>query len=144
MSKFWLLAVVGAAAALAAAVTAEAKKPSLRGTRWVCVQEMFVADAGTETQTYTLEFTSAKAFVFKSRWVLPAHAAMYVNPDGTVDTIPESFSESERKGTWRYKRGELTLTFEDGETVTLLYLSGNLIGSDPYGLNGGHRVYEKQ
>lgn len=137
-------ALVGVALLAAAAITVEAKKPSLRGTRWVCEQQMFVADAGTETQTYTLEFTSAKAFVFKSRWVLPAHAAMYVNPDGSVDTIPESFSESERKGTWRYRRDELTLTFEDGETVTLLYLSGNLIGSDPYGLNGGHRVYEKQ
>ena len=144
MSKFWLLAVVGAAAALAAAVTAEAKKPSLRGSRWVCVQEMFVADAGTEMQTYTLTFTSAKKCVFTSRWVLPAHPGMYMNPDGTVDTIPESFSESERKGTWRYKRDAVTVTFEDGSTETFLYLSGNLIGSDPYGLGGGHRVFVKQ
>lgn len=111
---------------LPACFSLQAKKPSLKGTCWTGEHKMFVADAGTMTETYTLEFISGKECILTNSWVLPAHPAMYMNADGTVDTIPESRSESSSRATWRYRRGEIILTFEDGSTRTLHYLSSRI------------------
>lgn len=120
--------------------TMQAKKPVFKGTKWVCVQQEFVADAGTMTETYTLEFTSAKDCIWKDSWVLPAHPAMYMNSDGTVDTIPASGSESVAPASWKYSRGKLTLTFDDGSTRELLYEKGKLVGEGSF---VGPLVFEK-
>ena len=118
-----------------------AKKPALKNTRWVCVQQMFVADAGTMTETYTLTFTSGKDCLWKQEWVLPAHPAMYMNPDGTVDRIPESRSESVSQATWKFSRNTITLQFEDGTRKTFLYEKGRLTGASPF---GGEMVFEQR
>ena len=104
----------------------QAKKPVFKNTRWICVQKIFVADAGMMTQTYEMEFVSDKECVWTDKWVLPAHPAMYMNPDGTVDRIPESGSESVSHAAWRYRRGELTLQFEDGFSRVLRYKEDHL------------------
>lgn len=95
--------------------------PDIKNTRWTCVVEEFVADAGTETTTFTLSFVSNKDFVMEYRSVLPAHPAMYMNPDGTVDRIPESSREFSYKGTYSLRQGVITLTSEDGDVYTLDY-----------------------
>lgn len=117
----------------------QAKKPVFKNTKWVCIQEQFVADAGTMTETHTLEFTSAKDCLLKVRWVLPAHPAMYRNPDGTVDIIPGSSSEYEQAATYRYRSGKLTLQMEDGSTKEYLYRDGQLTDRS---LVGEGRVFE--
>lgn len=109
----------------------DAKKPVLKNTRWVCVKEMFVADVGTSTETYTLAFTSAKECTYTMSWYTPAHPAMYVNPDGTIDTFPARSSENVTKGTWTYRRGQVTVALEDGSTKVFLYKDGKLSGG-PY------------
>ena len=111
----------------------QAKKPVLKNTRWVCIQKHFVADAGTMTQTYVLEFTSDKECLWKDQWVLPAHPAMYMNADGTVDTIAESGSETVLKATWRFRRQQLTLQFEDGSSKVFLFKDNHFIGPGPFG-----------
>ena len=120
----------------------EAKKPVLKNTKWVCEQKMFVADAGTSTETYTLEFTSAQECTYTMAWYLPAHPAMYMNPDGTIDTIPASHSEHVSKGTWTCKRDKVTITFEDGTTKEFDYKDGKLVDTVP-GITGDQMVYEK-
>lgn len=110
----------------------QAKNPVFKNTRWVCVQEHFVADAGTLTETYTLEFTSGKECLWKDSWILPAHPAMYMNRNGTVDTIPVSGSEKVSRATWRFSRNKLTLQFEDGSTKVFLYEDGRLSGPGPF------------
>jgi len=119
----------------------EAKKPVLKNTKWVCVKEMFVADVGTSTETYTLEFTSAKECTYTMSWYTPAHPAMYVNPDGTIDTYPARSSEQVSKGTWTYKRGKLTVTLEDGSAKVFTYKDGKLFG-EPY-FDGSDMAFEK-
>jgi len=104
------------------------RKPSLKNTSWVCTKEMFVADAGRGTQTFTLDFTSAKECTYTVAWYLPAHPAMYMNADGTVDTLPAEHSEFVHKGTWVYDKGAVTVTFEDGSTRLFLYIDGKLDG----------------
>ena len=121
----------------------DAKKPVLKNTKWVCIQKMFVADAGTSTETFTIEFTSAKECTYTMSWFLPSHPAMYVNPDGTIDTVPASHSESVEKGTWAYRRGKVTLTMEDGGTKVFSYKDDKLISDTP-GLDGNLMVFEKQ
>ena len=105
----------------------EAKKPVFKNTRWICEHQMMIYDVGTMTETYTLEFTSAKDCTFTHKWVIPAHPATYVNEDGTVDLIPASGNEETSRGTWRYRRGDLTLRLEDGSERTLHYMDGRLI-----------------
>ena len=120
----------------------EAKKPVLKNTKWVCVKEIFVADAGMSTETYTLEFTSAKECTYTMSWYLPAYPAMYMNPDGTIDTIPASRSEHVSKGTWTYNRGKLTVTVEDGETKVYNYKEDRIVDTAPH-LDGSEMVFEK-
>lgn len=104
------------------------KNPVLKGNKWTAVQEMFVADAGTMTITHTLEFTSAKDVVIKESTYLPSHPAMYMNPDGTVDRIPASSSETELRGTYKFRRDVLTVTLEDGTVKEFTYMDGDFLG----------------
>ena len=118
------------------------RKPALKKTQWKAVQEMFVADAGTMTLTYTLDFISSKEVRIKEESYLPAHPAMYMNPDGTVDRIPAHSSESEEAGTYRVRRGTLTITTEDGlrQDYTILK-DGTITREDPL---GGTLIFQKQ
>ena len=116
---------------LVPAMRAEAKNPPLKNSGWICVHEIFVHDAGTMTETYTLDFTSGKECVLTCKWVMPAHPATYVGPDGTVDIIPERSSESILHGTWKLRGKKLTLNLEDGSTRTYLYRDGKLLDSQP-------------
>lgn len=118
----------------------QAKKPDLKNTRWVCVQKTFVADAGTMTETYTLEFTSDKSCVWKASWKMPAHPAMYMNPDGTVDTIPASSSEWVSQATWRFDGKQVILLMEDGSTKEFRYEDDRLIGPER---PDGEMVFER-
>lgn len=103
--------------------TAMCKNPVLKNTSWVAVQEMFVADVGTMTITHTLEFVSDKDVVIREVTVMPSHPAMYVNPDGTIDTIQGWTNEQEEKGTYSYKRGILTILVEDSSPKMYAYQS---------------------
>lgn len=100
---------------------AESKRPTFRNSTWVCEQKMFVSDVGTMTTTFTLRFLTGKKCVFERDAVTPSHPAMRMNPDGTVDTIPGSRSTTEERGTWKYRGDTLTITFEDGTTMSLDY-----------------------
>ena len=97
------------------------KNPVLKGTKWTAVQEMFVADAGTLTIHHSLEFTSDKDVLVGFSSYMPAHPAMYMNPDGSVDTLPAHSSEDIRPATYEYKNGKLTITVEDGSTTEYVY-----------------------
>lgn len=120
----------------------QAKNPVLKNTKWVCVKEMFVADAGIGTDTHTIEFTSAKECTYTMSWYLPAHPAMYVNPNGKIDMIPASSSETVSKGKWQYRRGVLTITLEDGRERIFDYKEGKLVGLKKYD-DGTDMVFEK-
>lgn len=122
--KFLLPALFAAIAFLGLSLfRAEAKKPSFRNSTWVCLQEEFMADVGTMTTTFTLRFLSGKKCILQQEVVIPSHPAMRMNPDGTVDTIPGSRSTTEDGGTWKYRNNELTITLEDGTTMTLVSTS---------------------
>ena len=124
LSKNWLRALVLIVMSLSC-FTALGKKPVLKNTTWTAHQEMFVADAGTMTITYTLEFVSAKEVKIKEVSVMPSHPAMYMNPDGTVDRIPGWTNEREEAGTYLFKKGILNVRLEDGrERVYFLQPDG--------------------
>jgi hypothetical protein len=118
-----------------------AKRPVFKNTKWVYVEEMFVADVGTETDTTTLEFGPGNEIVIRNAWHLPAHPAMYVNPDGSIDMIPGSSGEHSSKGTWRYRWGKLTVSLEDGSKEEFRYLEGMLVRT---GGVGGAKVFHRQ
>ena len=40
--------------------------------------------------------------------------------------IPESGNETLQEARWQYKRGQLTLTFEDGSSKSFAYKDGHL------------------
>jgi len=118
-----------------------AKRPAFRNTKWIHQEETFVADAGTMTETTCLEFGPGKEVLIRESWVLPAHPAMYMNADGTMDVIPESSSEHVSKGRWKYSFGKLTITLEDGTRMVFRHKGEALIiqGSD-----GSPVEYKKQ
>lgn len=121
-SKILLTALLVAIAVLGLSLLrAEAKRPSFRNSTWICQQKEFVADVGNMTITFTLRFLSGKKCVLERDAVTPSHPAMRMNPDGTVDTIPGSRSTTESRGTWKYRGDTLTITFEDGTTMSLNY-----------------------
>ena len=111
------------------------KNPVLKGTRWTAVQEMFVADAGTMTINHTLDFLSAKNVVVKEEGSMPSYPAMYMNPDGTVDTMPGFSTHNEYTGTYTFSDGILTITKEEGGAPTryLLQPDGTLALPEPWG-----------
>ena len=120
----------------------QAKNPIRVNSRWVATQQIFVADVGTMTETYTLEFTSRKQCTYTSVWELPAHPATYVNADGTVDLIPGSSSRSVSVAAWKFRRGTLTLTFEDGSSKEFSYAGGALRA--PSGIPGEDLVFTQE
>ena len=126
---------------LLSSIDLSAKRPVFKNTKWACVEEMFVADAGTETDTTTLEFGPRKEIVIRRAWFLPAHPAMYVNADGTIDTVPARSNESASKGTWKYRWGKLTVTLEDGNKEEFRYIEGMLVQT---GAVGGVKVFRQQ
>ena len=95
------------------------KKTVLDNTKWTAESRMFVADAGYETTTATLEFLPGRVFSLKMVSVLPPHPAMYMNADGTVDTLPGHHSEFEQRGTYSVSGDTLKLLFADGGTLEL-------------------------
>ena len=122
-------------------IDTDAKRPAFKNTKWVCVEEMFVADAGTETDTTTLEFGPGNEAVIRRSWFLPAHPATYVNADGSIDTVPARSNEYTSKGTWKYRRGKLTVTLEDGSKEEFRYVEGTLVQE---GAIGGVKVFRRE
>lgn len=117
------------------------KNPVLKNSKWTAVQELFVADVGTMTITYTLEFVSGKEVKILENSYTPSHPAMYMNPDGTVDRIPGSTSESSEAGTYSYRRGVLTITTEDGDRTDYFFQKdGTFTRPHPW---GGTLVYTR-
>ena len=117
------------------------KKSDYANTEWVCVYEMFVADAGTETVTVTLSFDAANGFTLEEKSVMPSYPATYVNPDGTIDTLPGFTREYTRQGTYTQKGTDLLLTTEDGTLHTLHILPDRLESDD---LSFQKLVFEKK
>lgn len=136
--RFLLAVVLLAAITLltVACTNARAKKPALNNSIWVCERQMFVADVGNMTEIYTLKLMPGKKCIFHSEWIMPAHPATYMLQDGTVETIPESRSESSAQGTWSYSRGELTVTGEGIPNMTLIYHNNSLVCEEFYGQKG--------
>ena len=119
---------------LSSSLSAMGKNPVLKNTKWTAVEEMFVADAGTMTITHTLEFISNKEVRIHEKSVLPPYPAMYMNPDGTIDTMPGHTSERSETGTYRFRRGILTITTENGLELTYTILpTGSIAGKTPWG-----------
>lgn len=117
------------------------RKPNLKDTRWTGGFEEFIADVGTGTASYTLEFGSAGKYTLESKHVIPSHPATYVNPDGTIDRIPGHTSGHTSEGTWRVSGNTVTLTDKEGATYTLHYLSGLLESDD---LSYQHLVFKQE
>lgn len=130
-SRIFSMAFLFVAILLSSCIAASAKKPVLKNTLWVQKEEMFVADVGTMTITRTIEFVSATEVHTTSEFLMPSHAAMYMNEDGTVDRIPGSRSEDYKKGTYKVRKNKVTLYMEDGDTIELLYEVGLLIYNQP-------------
>ena len=102
---------------------------NLKKSVWTSEYYEYVADVGNETVTATLEFVSSKEFIFTEKAVMPPYPAMYMNSDGTVDTMPGYTREYSFKGTYSVKKGTVTLTTESGEVKTL-QLDGNTLNSN--------------
>ena len=117
------------------------KKPDLKNTRWSGGYEEFIADVGTGTVSYTLEFGSAGNYKLATEHVIPSHPATYVNPDGTIDRIPGHTSAYTSEGTWRMNGNVVTLTDKEGVTHTLNYIQG-LLESDDFSYQ--HLVFKPE
>lgn len=131
MKRLVRCAALAAILFLLSGLTLNAQRPRLKNTKWVCVEKMFVADAGTMTDSTILEFGAGKDVVLRSSWFLPAHSAMYVNPDGSIDRIEATSSGHSAAGTWTYRRRKLTVTLEDGSVNEYLYRRGTLVEARP-------------
>ena len=119
------------------------KKCSLKDTAWIGEYQMFVADVGTQTSTVDLRFVSSKEFEMTTRSEMPPHPAMYMNPDGTVDTLPGFTSEWEERGTYTIKNNTVTLTVTDGPTYILhMTEEGGLVCDRIFG-EGPVQFYKK-
>lgn len=116
-------------------------KSQYANTRWTSSYEMFVADAGTETTTVTLTFGPTNEFVLDFESHLPSHPAMYMNPDGTVPTIPGSSRSYTRRGTYEVNSDTIVLTNESGTTNTLRIDAPRLLAPD---LTFEALVFEKE
>ena len=72
---------------------------------------------------------------------MPSYPATYVNPDGTIDTLPGFSREYTRQGTYEVKGNEIVLNQSDG-TVHTLHLVSNRLESDD--LSFQKLVFEKK
>lgn len=113
-----------AASLLLSSCSVMCNKPNFKNTVWMAEARMFVADVGTQTTTYTLTLNPGNRYSLVTNSVLPPHPAMYMNPDGSVDTLPGFTSENTENGTYSFKKGILTLKSEEGETKELIYTDG--------------------
>lgn len=118
----------------------DGKKLKLKGTKWVWVEKIFVADAGTMTVNHTLDFTTKNDVIVGFNSYMPPHPAMYMNPDGEVPTMPGWSNSDTKKGTYKVKGNTLTITFEDGSEEIFDYRDGNLV-SWKRSLEGKEKVY---
>ena len=111
------------------------KNPVMKGTKWTATQQMFVADAGTMTIIHTLEFTSDKDVMARQRGSMPPYPAMYMNPDGTVDTLPGHSFEYDEPSTYAFRDGKLILTRNEGggETEYTFQPDGTLTRVESWG-----------
>ena len=109
------------------------KKPRLQDTVWMAETRLFAADAGTITSTYTLSFLSGTSFKLDEKSELPPYPATYMNPDGTVDTLPGFSSKTEQEGTYSFKKNKLTLTFQDGSTMEMQFKGGAFVCEQLHG-----------
>ena len=109
-----------------------AARPALNHSVWTNERDEFVADAGTMTVTTTLIFSSRSDVTVRTKAVMPPHPATFVNENGKVDTNPGWESGWDTRGKYRYRRGKLTISLEDGETMELTYREGVLVKADPY------------
>ena len=57
----------------------------------------------------------------------------YMNPDGTVDTLPGFSSKTEQEGTYSFKKNKLTLTFQDGSTMEMQFKGGAFVCEQLHG-----------
>ena len=131
MKRLVRCAALAAALLFLSGLTLNARRPRLKNTKWVCVEKMFVADAGTMTDSTILEFGTGKDVVLRSSWFLPAHSAMYVNPDGSINRIEATSSGHSAAGTWKYRCKKLTVTLEDGGKAEYLFRNGTLVEAIP-------------
>lgn len=122
-----LSALAGTFVLLLSSCASLSKAPKLKNTCWTARQDIFVADAGTLTNDYILRFTSRNEYVLSEKWFMPPHPATYMNPDGSVNTIPGSSGESEDTGTWTFSHGILTLVSKDGGTRHLRWADGKFL-----------------
>ena len=99
------------------------KKHSVKGTKWTCRSELFVADAGTMTIIQTIHFVDKKNVKIFTKTSMPAHPASYMLSDGTVPVIEGRESEFEDVGTYTVKCNKIKIqlqkskrefTFKDG------------------------------
>lgn len=125
----YLLSILATALLCASCCLLRGQKSGLANTQWTSSYEMFVADAGKETTTVTLTL-GKKDFVLDWESHLPAHNAMYVNADGTIDTIPATTRQHTQRGTYKVKSGLLVLTDESGTVHRLNIVSGQLKSND--------------
>ena len=144
MKAFWAAAV---AIVLFSCSVMQSKKPVKNtgpvqpGTTWEYVEKMFVADAGTMTITHTLEFTTDKDVKVSWKSYMPAHPAMYMNRDGSVDTIPASGNESVDEGTYAVGKDKVTITLKDGTVQEYQLIEGDMLVFDG---RLGKEVYSKK
>ena len=117
-----------------------AAKPVFNNTVWFCEQQELVLDAGMMKITTTLDFVSRTDVIVRTESYMPPHPASYVNGDGTIDTNPGWTSEWEKRGTYKYRRGTMTITFEDNPTMLLLYRDGALI-DEKVELDGSRMIF---
>ena len=133
MKKTFLLLLACLATVFASCSVMSARKPLLKHKTWVAQYDEFVADVGTSTVTVTLHFPSRTAFVMTTEFVTPPHPAMYMNPDGSVDTLPGFSNLFEEKGSYTYSKGLLTLNREKGTPLKLEWRDGSFVGKDYFG-----------
>lgn len=114
--------------------SAMCKNPVLKNTKWTANQDMFVADAGTMKIVHTLEFISDKDVKVLQKGEMPPYPAMYVNEDGTIDTMPGHSFEYNYDGTYVFSKGKLTITSKEGaEHEYTLQPDGTLTYEEPWG-----------
>ncbi len=133
MSKFHWLYAAFLSICMLFPFAAQGKAPVLKNTSWTATSEMFVADAGTMTITHTMVFGHGNKIEIKHVSDLPPYPAMYMNPDGSVDTIAGMHSEWSEEGTFRFRRGVLTVTLKEGPDQEYLYQAsdGTFSRKDP-------------
>lgn len=117
-----------------------AARPVFNNTVWQNERSELVLDAGTMTVITTLEFLPGSRVIERISSHMPPHPASYVNADGTIDTNPGWTSEWEKQGKYKYRRGKMTITFENDEpTLELSYKNNTLISK--YELTGEEMIF---